>query len=209
MQKDRLCEETIIFKTWFYIMSLSLLMGMLIFLEIDIKEIEISVKDFKINIKGLDAFLKNNVFSCVCMTIIFLGIVGYVIFLDRLKDAKRLPIVVQECESMNYENLSFLATYIIPLVCFPLDTVRQQITLFIVIFMVGCIFIRTNLYYTNPALILIGFNIYSVKFKYNEKLKKGIVIIKGTLEDKDSIVYLKLSDNVYFARRIINVHQGN
>ena len=128
--------------------------------------------------------------------------IGYIFFLDSLNNAKNLPVEIEECESVNYENLSFLATYIIPLVCFPMETERQIFVMFSVIIVIGCIFVKTNLYYTNPSLVLLGFNVYKVRCKSGNAFGTGIVIIKGKLNVKDNIKYMSLSDNVYFARRI-------
>ena len=144
----------------------------------------------------------NNIVPLICLVLIFLGIIGYIFFLDSLNNAKELPVEIEKCESVNYENLSFLATYIIPLVCFPMQTGREIFVMFSVIVIIGCIFVKTNLYYTNPSLVLLGFNVYKVTCKSGNAFETGIVIIKGKLNAKDSIKYMSLSDDVYFARRI-------
>ena len=190
-------NSVILLKLSLYCISLWLLMFMLIVLKFDV-----SAFDMGFNLQICIEFISNNIFSIIYLVIILLGVVGYVYFTDRLKDAKRLPVEIEECESVNYENLSFLATYIIPLVCFPMNTDREMFVLFAVIAFIGCIFVKTNLYYTNPSLVLLGFNVYSVKCKNESGFGHGIVIVKGRLEEKDTIKYMSLSDNVYFVRRI-------
>ena len=93
-----------------------------------------------------------------------------------------------------------MATYIIPLVCFPMETEREVFVMFSVIVIIGCIFVKTDLYYTNPSLILLGFNVYRVSTNSDKEFRQGIAIIKGKLKKGDSIKYLTLSDNVYFGR---------
>ena len=187
----------VLLKLSLYCISLWILMFMLIVLKIDV-----SMIDAKHGLNTLKEFLCANIFSWVCICIILVGLMGYVYFKDYLKNAKRLPVEIEECESVNYENLSFLATYVIPLVCFPMETDREIFVLFAVITIIGCIFVKTNLYYTNPSLVLMGFNVYSVKCKNGGAFKNGIVIVKGKLKVKDIIKYMSLSDNVYFVRRI-------
>ena len=170
---------------------------MLIILKADVENIEWSMR--KLFLKQL---IQKNVIPLVCLILIFLGIIGYIFFLDSLNNAKNLPVEIEECESVNYEKLSFLATYIIPLVCFPMETDRQIFVMFLVILVIGCIFVKTNLYYTNPSLVLLGVNIYKVKCKSGNAFGTGIVIIKGKLNARDYIKYMSLSDNVYFARRM-------
>lgn len=187
----------VLLKLSLYCISLWILMFMLIVLKMDV-----SMMGEKSGLKALKEFLCTNMFSWVCVCIILVGLMGYAYFKDYLKNAKRLPVEIEECESVNYENLSFLATYVIPLVCFPMETDREIFVLFAVIIIIGCIFVKTNLYYTNPSLVLMGFNVYSVKCKNGDAFKNGIVIVKGKLKVNDTIKYMSLSDNVYFVRRV-------
>lgn len=187
----------VLLKLSLYCISLWILMFMLIVLKIDV-----SMLSGKIGWNTLKEFFCANVFSVICICIILIGLMGYAYFKDYLKNAKKLPVEIEECESVNYENLSFLATYVIPLVCFPMKTDREIFVLFAVIVIIGCIFVKTNLYYTNPSLVLMGFNVYSVKCKNGGAFKNGIVIVKGKLKTNDTIKYMSLSDNVYFVRRV-------
>lgn len=197
MSENNKEKDKTLLKLSLYCISLWLLMFMLIVLKADSSALNsgISWHTFLL-------LLQNNTFSIICIIIILFGGIGYIYFKDSLSNTKGLPVEIEECESVNYENLSFLATYIIPLVCFPLECEKQQFVLFAVIVIIGCIFVKTNLYYTNPSLVLIGFNVYLVACKNGKGFEKGIVIIKGRLEKKDTIKYMCLSDNVYFARRV-------
>ncbi|MBR1702527.1 MAG: hypothetical protein IJ716_11295 [Lachnospiraceae bacterium] len=197
MQKEYNENDKTLLKLSLYCISLWLLMFMLIVLKADTTALSAGVSRH-----ALFVLAQKNTFSIICILIMLVGGIGYIFFKDRLNNTKRLPVEIEECESINYENLSFLATYIIPLVCFPLDNERQQFVLFAVIIIVGCIFVKTNLYYTNPSLVLIGFNVYSVNCKAGGGFDKGIVIIRGELGVRDTIKYMCLSDNVYFARRL-------
>lgn len=173
-----------------------MLFFMLIVLKIDISENNIFI------------CLRQNLFSIVCLLLIGIGGVGYIFFRDSLNNAKELPVQVEQCESINYENLSFLATYIIPLVCFPMENEREIFVLFSVIIIIGCIFAKTNLYYSNPSLVLLGFNVYKVRTNSMDQFKNGIVIVRDKITAGDSIKYLNLSDNVYFGRKIKNACKG-
>ncbi|MCM1189682.1 MAG: hypothetical protein NC541_10360 [bacterium] len=128
-----------------YLISLWILFFMLIILKLDV-----SMVPFAINRENINNFARRNVISCICLGFIILGEVGYLRFRDSLNNAKQLPVEIKKCESINYENLSFLATYIIPLVCFPMETEREIFVMFSVIVIIGCIFVKTNLYHINP-----------------------------------------------------------
>lgn len=189
-------KKTILLKLSLYMISLWILFFMLIVLKVDVSDIP-----FKINCSNIKRFIYKNIFSLICILFVLFGVAGYILFKDLLKNAKQLPIKLKECESINYENLSFLATYIIPLVCFPMQTDREIFVMFAVIIIIGCIFVKTNLYYTNPSLVLLGFNVYKVKTD-SQKFREGIIIVRGKLISGDDVQYLSLSDNVYFGRRV-------
>ena len=189
-------KKTILLKLSLYMISLWILFFMLIVLKIDVSDIPC-----EINCNNIKRLVCKNIFSLICILFILFGVAGYVLFKDFLKNAKQLPIKLKECESVNYENLSFLATYIIPLVCFPMQTDREIFVMFAVIIIIGCIFVKTNLYYTNPSLVLLGFNVYKVKTD-SQKFREGIIIVRGKLKFGDDVKYLSLSDNVYFGRRV-------
>ncbi len=199
--KDSKEKKHDLLKLYLYLISLWILFFMLIVLKTDVSSIP-----FKINIRNIAFFAYCNRISCICLAFIILGGVGYWWFADSLNNAKNLPVEILECESVNYENLSFLATYIIPLVCFPMETEREVFVMFSVIVIIGCIFVKTNLYYTNPSLILLGFNVYKVKTNSKKIFQQGIVIVKGKLNEGESIKYLLLSDNVYFGRKVENAN---
>lgn len=188
--------KAILLKLSLYMISLWILFFMLVVLKVDVSEIP-----FEINYYNIMCFVRQNVFSLICILFVVFGGIGYLGFKDSLNNAKQLPVRLTECESINYENLSFLATYIIPLVCFPMETDREIFVMFAVIVIIGCIFVKTNLYYTNPSLVLLGFNVYKVKTE-SLSFQEGIVIIKGKLKTGDDVKYLPLSDNVYFGRKV-------
>lgn len=195
MEKHEINNAALL-KLSLYLISLWILLFMLIVLKLDITNIKLGIGK-----EQWFQIIKENMVSCVSLVLMALGGIGYIFFLDALKNAKNLPVQIEECKSVNYENLSFLATYIIPLVCFPMETEREIFVLFAVIIIIGCIFVKTNLFYTNPSLVLLGFNIYLVS-DTTKKIHEDILIVRGTIKKSDTVKYIKLSDNVYFARRI-------
>lgn len=197
--KLKLCTEDkeLILKLCLYFISLWILLFLLIVLKIDIQHWP---HDFSWD--GLVLLWQYNSVTTICIILFVFGLIGFLYFRNLLDDAKRLPVKIIDCESVNFENLSFLATYIIPLVGFKMDTDRDIFVLFSVIIITGCIFAKTNLYYSNPTLLLVGFNVYKVKTNSNDMFKEGIVIIQGKIKKEDMIKYFKFSDNVYFGRKV-------
>lgn len=177
-------KKELLIKICFYLISLFPLFILLVILKVD-----------------LDSTFKDNTFSVIMGVLIILSSVGMFILNDVRKDSKNLPVKIIEISEMNYENLGFLATYIVPLVAIPLDTLREKIVFIILLLFIGIIFVTTNVYYTNPSLAVLGFNLYEIS---DEKgfHKKSIVIINGKLELYDQVKCLKISNNVYYCFKL-------
>ena len=80
------------------------------------------------------------------------------------KGSKKGPYKIVKIENANSDYLVFLTSYIIPLIGFELETVRQIIYFSIILIALGLMYIKTNLFYANPTLSLFNFTIYKVNY---------------------------------------------
>ena len=115
------------------------------------------------------------------------------------------PWAIEEIENISFENLSFLATYIIPLLCFELDfhldEGRNALMLFLILIAIGAVYIKANLYYTNPTLALINFRIYRISYRYQGQLRKCIVLARVKLVVNDQIFAKLIDGNIYYVKK--------
>ncbi len=131
-----------------------------------------------------------------------LAVIFYLRFNHQIiEGATNLPVQVTKIENCNYETITFLATYIIPLVSFDLDfnldENRNLLMFFCVLFLIGWIYLKTNIFYTNPTLAILGFQVY----KINTLKQEGIIVIVRGKVKTDNWLYCKhISDNIYYAK---------
>lgn len=149
---------------------------------------------------GFKELFFKNIIPIVCLIFIVLGFVFFFKFKYIIKGAKSLPEQIVEIENLNWEHLTFLVTYVIPLLSFDLDfdltKNRNGLMFILVLLAIGLIYVKTNMFYNNPTLAILGYHIYKV----NTKSKKHIVLItKGTLVEENWIEYKHINDNIYFA----------
>jgi len=115
--------------------------------------------------------------------------------------ATNLPVKVTKIENANFESVTFLATYIIPLMCFNLEVNlnadRNLFMLFFMLFLIGWIYIKTNMFYTNPTLAVLGFHIYKINTLKQEGI---IVIVKSRVKQNDWLLSKHISDNIFYAK---------
>ena len=150
---------------------------------------------------GWFELLTKNIIPILCFLGICMGIYYYFDFKIVLKNATNMPFTISKIENINYEHLTFLTTYIIPLVCFNFIEIRYQIVLLVLLIVICSIYVKTDLFYANPTLALLGFKIYKIDGKFEDGTREGIILIsKDNLSKDQRCDYLKLDDRIYYAK---------
>lgn len=190
-------------KVGLYITSLWLLFLLLIILTIDIPITFSSNYTFI----GFDELLKRNIVPVVSIIFLLIGIRYYFRFNYKFKGTAPLQIKVEEIKNVNYEHITFLTTYIIPLLSFDISKPRYLVLLFLLLIIIGAIYIKTDLFYANPTLALLGYHIYKTTGSRHIEgeiscYKDIIVITRTKILSNDEIQLSFLSDNIYFGRKI-------
>lgn len=186
--------EDIKIKIYFYIISLWLLFLLIIVLTIDVSNI------CKMT-EGLSSFLlvlKQNVISLVSFVFFIISMFLCKKVKHKFKGTKQLPTEIIMIEDVDCEHLTFLTTYIIPLVCIPISEKKYFLILIILMIVIGAISIKTNLFYANPTLALLGYHLY--KIDTDDGLKSKIILSKDALDTGSKIQYIKIDEKTYYAR---------
>lgn len=187
-------KENIKIKIDFYIISLWLLFLLIIVLTIDLK----NICKITESINVCFSVLKRNIISLVAFILFIFSIHLCKKLKHKFKGTKQLPTKIVMIEDVDCEHLTFLTTYIIPLVCIPISQTRYFIVLILLLFIIGAISIKTNLFYANPTLALLGYHLY--KIDTDDGLKRKIILSKDALDTGSSIQYIKIDEKTYYAR---------
>jgi hypothetical protein len=184
-----------------YILSLGLL-----FVFITIMTIKLPAGVFQIStLAELNALLQTNLIPLLTIFLFIYCFVAYAKFQHKLKGAPDIPFEITEIEGINYEHLTFLATYVVPLISFDFDSGRQMAVLALLLVVMGIIYIKTDLFYANPSLALLGFHIYRVDGNFKNDRRKGIIVIcREKFAVGDRAAYIKLDDRIYYAKGVRN-----
>lgn len=152
-----------------------------------------------------DVFLNWPPVLLFCLVGLTFATIFFFNFKYRIVKGATLPAEkITAIESLNYENLTFLATYIIPLVCFDLDfhltEGKNFIMLISVLALIGWIYVKTNIFYTNPTLAVLNFKIYRISTESRQSI---VVISKDTFKIGDLILPNKMDEQIFFASKYI------
>lgn len=155
---------------------------------------------------GTNNLLILNVIPLICIVALVIGLFAYYDFWYRFQGTSELPFRITEIENIDYEHLTFLTTYIVPLVCFNFDSLRYQIVLLVLLLVIGVIYIRTDLFYANPTLAVLKFRIYKVSGSFARGAQRNniILITREKLLIEDKVKYIKLDHRIFYAKKIID-----
>ncbi|WP_222167067.1 anti-phage protein KwaA [Edaphocola aurantiacus] len=153
---------------------------------------------------GFSTLLKTNTIPAICLLALIIGCISYSDFAFKMKGTPELSFKIIAIENIDYEHLTFLTTYIIPLVCFQFENIRYVIVFFILLLAIGSIYIRTDIFYANPTLAILQFKIYKVdgEFRNGENRQNKIIISRNKLTENDRVKYFKLDERIYYAYKV-------
>lgn len=191
--KDRVMYEDKKAKLEFYIISLWLLFLLVFFLTLDIP---ISF-DKDSTFIGFQELFKRNIIPCIALVFLLYGTFLCKKYKYKIRGTMQLPIKITNIENINHEHLTFLATYIIPLICIDFSKPQNLVVFTLLLIIIGSIYIKTNLFYANPTLALLGYYIYQVETDC-PNYPKAIFISCERLYKNDSVQYIQLDERILY-----------
>lgn len=149
-------------------------------------------------------FSKGVIVPVICVFLIILAIF-FCLWLNMWKNGSRMgPVTETEYDNISSDVMSFVASYFFPLVSFNLGTTwRHIIVLALLFIMIGIIYIKADIYYCNPTLLIFGFRTYKVKGKFGENADfEKIIIVRGRMNNGDKFKYIPIDSNTCFAYKL-------
>lgn len=189
-------KNTTKLKIRFYFMSLwllFLLITIVAFVKPELAGTE-TIKDIII------IYLKSNILSIISLVLSIISVLMTLITRYEWKGVNNPPCEIIEIKNENYEYLTFLTTYIIPLICIDFEDIRYVIVLIILLTIIGVIFVKMDLYYGNPTLALLGYKIYRATLKGIDAPDGVILITKNKLTKGKSIKWIPLDKYLWVAK---------
>lgn len=150
---------------------------------------------------GFWQLVSTNIVATVSLCVLLLGMVFYWKFEFKTKGATSIPVEISNVEDVNYEHLTFLTTYIIPFISLDLSKPGYPIALAVLLIVTGIMFVKTDKFYANPSLAVLGYKLYSAQVsKRTGTTVKAIIITKDRLHHGSKIEYLELDERVFYAK---------
>ncbi|MBN3519713.1 hypothetical protein JYB62_06830 [Algoriphagus lutimaris] len=146
---------------------------------------------------GIKEALILNKVSLAFLILIIGSVSLYFILYKIVIKSSHEEIKVVRIQDNHAEHLSYLATYILPFIGLKFDTWQNILSTVALFYILGHIYIKTNLILTNPTLTLFGYHISKIE---NDKEKMKIIIHKQALKKGQTEKVVHLTSNVYLQK---------
>lgn len=182
-------------KKWgFYLLSMTFFLIIVIIL------------GFKMPESWTECYSKPGICVSLICAFLLLYVASFWLYLSTRKKGTLLgPITISKVESINYDIMSFFASYCFPLVSFSIcDSWRHVIVLGFLFVLIGKIYVGADIYYYNPTLLLFGFRVYRIRgtiVGVKEEIEK-VVIVRGTISTGDKLKYIPIDKTTYYAIKL-------
>lgn len=151
---------------------------------------------------GVDVlYSKGVVIPVVCTCLLLLSCVFGFWLKNRKKGTRLGPVSISFLENKNSEIMSYVASYFFPLVSFSLATTWRHVVVLTILFVVlGFIYIRSDVYYRNPTMLLLGYRSYHVIGTFSNPGDVDFIIItRDILSQEDKFLYVPIDNHIFLA----------
>jgi len=149
-------------------------------------------------------FTDQNIIIGLMILLLLWSLLVAIHFKKHIETEQSFTGEIVKISNNNVEFMSFMATYLIPLFTFNMNGIRSSLIFLLTFSLMGFLYVKADIYYSNIGLILLKFNIYSVTMKVENPNKTNtfdtILIAKRTnrqleINQKIEFSYLSSKNN--------------
>lgn len=135
-----------------------------------------------------------------------LGAIGIVWLVREVRTTAPTPLTVGRVERNDLESVTYVLTYLFPFVGNLLGDQSTAIDLAILFVFVLAVYVRADLFYINPVLVLLGWHVYRVE----DSEENELVLLAGPkpLKKGAELRVVPLSDGVWREKTVGDSSDG-
>ena len=130
---------------------------------------------------------------------IIISSIVIIYFQKNTNGAKKIPSKVVKIKQEKEVSLIFFATYILPLVTIDINCFNEFLGFAIILILMFILCWKTELWYTNPILVILGYKIYTIKCE--KSISEERVVSRDNIKVDDYIEKKNITNEVIYARK--------
>ena len=95
-----------------------------------------------------------------------LAVLSVIVLLAFLRQARTLAadkVSISSVISRDGDAMSYIVTYLLPFLAVNFHEIRDVVSLSLVFFVIGLLYVNSNMIYTNPVLNILGYHVFEVE----------------------------------------------
>jgi hypothetical protein len=92
-----------------------------------------------------------------------LSVIVLFVFLRTARKLSAEKVGISSISSRDGDAMSYIVTYLLPFLAVTLSDPTDVVSLCIVLFVIGLLYVNSNMIYTNPVLNVVGYHIFQVQ----------------------------------------------
>ncbi len=138
-----------------------------------------------------------------------LGILGFGIFcllvmalyfFRQLRRGGVSQTKITEVQRRDENVMAYIASYLIPFVTFPLDSLEQTLALLVFIGVLLIVYVNSNMVYINPMLNLVGYHLYEITIE-TDKMSRYLITCQSVKPDR-TLYFVEIGDHICLEKRM-------
>ncbi len=100
--------------------------------------------------------------TAICISLAALGLVLLAGVLVAAKRMAPQSLHVEDVQVRDGDALAYIATYLVPFAAMATATTRERVALLVFVALIALLYVRSELFYTNPFLAILGYKLYQI-----------------------------------------------
>lgn len=106
---------------------------------------------------------ENRGFAIGLVVVAALSVLVLFAFLHTVRTLSADKVIVSSVISRDGDAMSYIVTYLLPFLAVRLGDLTDVMSLGVVLFVIGLLYVNSNMIYTNPLLNIVGYHIFEIE----------------------------------------------
>ena len=154
-----------------------------------------------------EQFIQSNALIIVllsaCLLWCVISVFLYIFFRFLVSFGGNGGFTIKEINEDKEAGLSFFLTLIVPLLIGNLNEWQNAIAFVLVFLIIFILLMKTDLFYANPVLTLLGYHVYKLSFNDNSDIVQPCIVVSAVkITREHTIEYKNITEAVIFSKII-------
>ena len=145
----------------------------------------------------LGTFMQGWINYVVLVGLALISNIGLAMFFKYAQKREPDDVIVKSAGKRDGDAIGYFATYILPFAALAVSNWQQRLAVVMVLVVIGCLYVRAHLFYINPVLALVGFQLFDIEIE-----DRTIIVIskKRFISNGASLKVLSLNDYIFLEK---------